>query len=304
MGLKLKSDLQALLDETKAAQETVKAASAQTTTAAEKATTTLQEIVTVSQSASAHAATTEQNETTSTKQVSIAKTSTADIQALELKIKEFYAQIDQYREKIDTTSTDAQKAVEGNTLQTKSLIGTLDQLEARIKDQIEKATGYSLFHSFQTRQESLAKAKYVWGVVLAILVAFSMGLSAYVIQSTTDFSVAFYLKLSMSIPLIYAISFCTIQYSRERKLEEEYAFKSAISISLDPYQTLVNRIINQDKPAEREKFTDFIVDSIKKVFTSPTDKIFEPKERNKGVNEKSLKQVAEIVGSVTKAMKP
>jgi len=99
------------------------------------------------------------------------------------------------------------------------------------------------------------------------------------------------------------ISFCTVQYARERKLEEEYAFKSAISISLDPYQELVSKLIKADQPGEQEKFTAFILGAISNVFTSPTDKIFEPKEKEKLKLEKSLKYVAEIIGSAAKATK-
>jgi hypothetical protein len=66
--------------------------------------------------------------------------------------------------------------------------------------------------------------------------------------------VAFYLKLSLSLPLIYAITFCTVQYSRERKLEEEYAFKSNISVSLDPYRELVEKLVDKQQPQDREKF--------------------------------------------------
>jgi len=41
-----------------------------------------------------------------------------------------------------------------------------------------------------------------------------------------------------------------LQYSRERRLEEEYAFKASISVSLNPYKDLVQAIIKEDKNAE------------------------------------------------------
>lgn len=58
------------------------------------------------------------------------------------------------------------------------------------------------------------------------------GFFIYSLQVVQVYNAAFYLKLSISIPLIYAIAFCNLQYSLERKLEEEYAFKSSVSSPL------------------------------------------------------------------------
>jgi hypothetical protein len=100
----------------------------------------------------------------------------------------------------------------------------------------------------------LAKSKRYWAGALVLLVLASLGVTYFVISTHTQFDVAFYLKLSLSLPLIYAITFCTVQYSRERKLEEEYAFKSNISVSLDPYRELVEKLVDKQQPQDREKF--------------------------------------------------
>src|SRR5438445_13830554 len=99
--------------------------------------------------------------------------------------------------------------------------------------------------------------------------------SLFLYFETKNLDTIFYLKLSMAIPLIYAITFCNLQYSRERRLEEEYAFKANISISLVPYKDLVEKLVNKSNPAEIEKFATFIIESVSKVFTSPTSKIFD-----------------------------
>jgi len=114
----------------------------------------------------------------------------------------------------------------------------------------------------------------------------------------------------MSLPLIYAIVFCSTQYTRERKLEEEYAFKSNISISLIPYQELVEKLVAKGKPEDNEKFTTFIIDSINKVFTSPTSRIFgatqsdvKPEEAVKQIG-KTLETVLKPFESIFKIIKP
>jgi hypothetical protein len=200
-----------------------------------------------------------------------------------------------------------------NNDKTTELIERLGGLENAIKVQIEKATGFTLFHSFQKRQEQLKSAKNFWGTVIGCLVIVSIGLSVWIMSNHQTFDVAFYLKLSISIPLIYAISFSTVQYSRERKLEEEYAFKSNISISLDPYQEMVSRLMKFDgadpeyAKVEQAKFTAFIIDAITKVFTSPTERVFDSPLKERPITDRALEKTVKLataVAEIVKAGKP
>ena len=302
-GLALKQELLALRTESEAGRKAIASAQIASEEGMTKVREKLDETTAISQSAAALALVVQQNETTTLNVAATAKTSGAEVQAVEARIKEFFAQIDAYRVKIDTVSTDARNCIDGNKTEMEKLVSNLSNLEDQIKKQIERATGFSLFHSFQTRQDKITWAKRFWGVMLAIVICASVGLTAYIAHSTTVFDIGFYLKLSMSVPLIFALSFCTIQYSRERRLEEEYAFRSSISISLDPYQELVSRLIDKAQPEERQKFTAFLIDSIQRVFTSPTERIFEPKDKSKAATEKSLKLLAEIAGQFSKAAK-
>lgn len=172
---------------------------------------------------------------------------------------------------------------------------TLQKLEDQIKDQLQKATGYSLFHSFQKRKETLVISKWIWACSIGLLLCALAYWSYWLGTHTTTLNTAFYLRLSLSIPLLYAIGFCTAQYSHERKLEEEYAFKSNISVSLIPYKELVEKIVDDDKPEEKAKYASFIIESINKVFTSPVETVFGKEETQKGLSNKALKQVLSIL---------
>lgn len=275
--------------------------------------TKLGEVKTIADNANAIRATVEQNEKSISGHLTSAKTSSGEVTALEERIKAFYAEVDAYRKRIEDTQKGADASVTTNNEKTDVLIKRLSILEDGIKVQIEKATGFTLFHSFQTRQEQIKSAKNFWGFVLGILVAVSIGLSIWIMTNHQTIDVAFYLKLSISIPLIYAISFSTVQYSRERKLEEEYAFKSTISISLDPYQELVSRVMklpvaeSEQARLEQAKFTAFIIESINKVFTSPTEKVFQSPQQEPSVTDKALEKaikLAEKVAEIAKAAKP
>lgn len=185
------------------------------------------------------------------------------------------------------------------------LVSELDKLEDRIRDSIGRATGYTLFHSFQKRQEDLARSKNWWAWTLAIVIGISVGLSIYFIgyvSSVVTFGPAFYLKLSVSLPIVYAIWFCTVQYSRERRLEEEYAFKSSISISLEPYRDLVERLVVKDKPEELAKYSAFIIESVGRVFTSPMETAFD-RNRDSTPAEGVIKATGDVANGIIKLMR-
>ena len=302
-GLVLKSELERLLEDVKKSNGVIQATVVASEESGKKISESLNKTIELEQKTAAVYTTTQQNESNSTILLATTKASNAEVTAAEKRIKDFLEQIDAYRAKITSTGDDATKTIENNKAETDKLITNLKNLEDQIKDQIQKATGYSLFHSFQTRQVDLVKSKKFWIYALTIMVAISLALTIYIMKSTTNVDVAFFMKLSMSLPLIFAITFCTVQYSRERKLEEEYAFKSNISISLIPYLELVDKLVDPKLQTEKDKYATFIIDSINKVFTSPADKIFEG-ENTKGIlNDKNIKQIVKIIEPLIKIAK-
>jgi DNA-directed RNA polymerase subunit L len=299
-----KRSLEVLINAANNSVENLKSLLVQSEEVAKKTKETLAETTQTNQNANALLTTIQQSDMTITQLLANSKASNAEVLALEPKIKEFYAQIDQYRNKITSTTEDALSIIKNNKEATDDLIKDLQQLENQIKGQIQKATGFSLFHSFQTRQLELARSKKFWIWALVGLVAASLGVSIFVIKTTTNFDVAFYVKLSMSLPLIYAIAFCTVQYGRERKLEEEYAFKSNISISLVPYKELVEELVSDQPEGERERFITFIIDAITKVYASPTDKIFNGEYTVKKNQSDVPQQIEKALESIVKPLEP
>jgi uncharacterized coiled-coil DUF342 family protein len=249
-------------------------------------------------------ATIEQNEKKSTDQLSKINTTSSELTALEARIKEFYTKVDEYRTAIDTTKQEANKTVNENNTKTKELTTELDKLEDQIRDSIQRATGHSLFHSFQTRQSTLATGKMVWIYGIGVLVLISIGFSIWLgMTAQKGIDTAFYVKLSITIPLAFAIGFCAVQYSRERRLEEEYAFKGSISISLVPYKELVEKLVDKTKDDERVRFASFIIESVNKVFTSPTDKIWQTTEKDSGNTDKSVKRIVSLLKPLIKEVR-
>ncbi len=271
---------------------------------AKKMSTSVDEIVALEANAKTGFASITANQTSSATALATANSAASEADRRAEEVKKFCDQIDAAQRAIDAVKTSAETATQQNSSDTKALIVKLGEIEDRIKVQIEKATGFSLFHSFQTRQESLAGSKKVWMGALGLLVVASVGLTIYIASTYKAVDAAFYLKLSASLPLIFAISFCSIQYSRERRLEEEYAFKSNISISLVPYKELVEKMVDSNVAGEKEKFSAFIIESVTKVFTSPTDKIFDSASKGAPeISEKTLRQLNVLAKTIAKGIK-
>jgi len=213
--------------------------------------------------------------------------------------------VDEYRKLIDITGQKANETVEKNNSKTVELTLELENLEDKIKESILRATGHSLFHSFQTRQETLAATKGFWIKAIGVLILISVGFSIWLGLSAAaqGINAAFYVKLSLSIPMAFAIGFCAVQYSRERRLEEEYAIRSNISISLVPYKELVEKLVDKTKDAERERYASFIIESVNKVFASPTDKIWQTTEKDSGNMDRSVKRIVSLLKPLIKEVR-
>jgi hypothetical protein len=211
---------------------------------------------------------------------------------------------DLYKEKFKVIETSSLETIEKNDKEAKRLTTYLDELESRIHKSIERATGFSLFHAFQNRQHGLRQSTIYWAAGLGACVLLSAGVAFWLIHSITtapQYGPLFFMKLAISIPLVFAITFCSVQYSRERRLEEEYAFKSSISISLEPYRKLVGELIDDKQPSEVAKYTEFLIASINRVFTSPVSQVFDGDDVSSKDAGGLLKTAGNVAESLIKA---
>ncbi len=78
-----------------------------------------------------------------------------------------------------------------------------------------------------------------------------------------------------------------------------------ISISLIPYQELVEKLVDENDAEQRKEYASFIISTINKIFTSPTDEIFKDKKSNKGmVDERAIKMISQIGDTLSKFKSP
>lgn len=200
-----------------------------------------------------------------------ARSSMQEITTFETDLKKLYEEAQAFREKIATTEQAAQGTVDQNNSRTKEIQDGLVTLETQIRDALQKATGASLFHSFQHRREQIGKGKWIWAIMAAVFGIGTVIWVSVIAYTCTAIAPALYFKLAVALPITLIVWFCIAQYNRERRLEEEYAFKSNISLSLVPYRDLVEEVLSKQGEAARDKYAEFVIDSVGKVFTAPTD---------------------------------
>ncbi len=178
--------------------------------------------------------------------------------------------LDELRNKTDQSVTDLRERAG-------QVVKTNEDLIGQIKDHLRKAIGASLFTAFDTRRKRLSIASWVWAVLLIGSVSgtiwFAFWFVAEVAKLANEKTLGFqwtvvYARLVIVAPLAFLITFTAKRYSSERRAEEEWAFKSAISISLDPFRDLIARMkeANQD--------TVFVEKLVSEIFDNPTKRLY------------------------------
>ncbi len=102
----------------------------------------------------------------------------------------------------------------------------------------------------------------------------------------------------IAFPLGFLIFFFSSQYTKERWLEEQYAFKSNISLSLEPFENFVGRMSAKEQDAELKKHREFVVGLINKVFTEPAER---PTDK---ITDSGLGYTTESLEKIMKVLKP
>lgn len=178
-----------------------------------------------------------------------------------------------------------------------------DQL-AKLNELLGKETARTLFSTFKERKAELSKPVRNWmrGVILASLFALIWVSAVFTnffgwvngeIVVSSEFLLLNTLK---SIPAIILLYFTIRQYVRERNVQEEYAFRSAIALTIQAYGDMVG-----------DKKHDLILAATSTIYTMPTtmkEKTFSLfRKKDNGLIE-VMKQLNETLKTVQQTTKP
>jgi uncharacterized coiled-coil DUF342 family protein len=236
--------------------------------------------------------------------VDSANQSLANVKQKEKEISDFYQKLESYKaemievkKKADADyieiKTSCNSNLEKYNEEIRNLINQNKKYQEDIKDLLHKAVSAGLFSVFKQRQEFLAKGRKFWRwavicssiLVAAMIIFVSWGWS-------TKPDIIFFVRLGVMIPLAFLMYFTAAQYRRERQAEEEYAFKSAISFSLEPYRDLLLRMRQSG-----ELEADFVKKLMDDIFDNPVPRLYS-KRHQKDESENLIDLLTELTKKI------
>ncbi len=239
-------------------------------------------------------------------QASIKEMSEKRLDELERIFSERNSELNQHRETISSYIEDfrQQKSqyqdhlnfVEGKRSYFEERIEYLDAL-------IEREVGASLFKTFNARKNELNAPVKWWagGVVLATLGAggWIWSLFHYFsvvdITNTTLWWQVFAANTLKSIPAFVLLYFAINQFRKERNYQEEYAFKSAVALTINAYAKLLESPTNRDT---------LIMESVHGIYSSPSqDKQANQEKTNVTGVVETVKPIVQPIADIAKNLK-
>lgn len=190
-------------------------------------------------------------------------------------IKIILGQIDEFKQQI-TDNAEHLKFVEGKREFFEERIVYLQNL-------IGQEVGANLFKTFKFRKDELEKPVVFWRwavpvmAVATIVWIFFLFYHQPVITDINLWWQAFAVNTLKSIPAIFLLFFSINQYRKERNFQEEYAFKSAVALTIDAYAGRLTNVENKDK---------LIMEAVLGIYKTPID--------DKQVNNDKIKSTAAL----------
>ncbi|MEQ8702374.1 MAG: hypothetical protein RIC19_00580 [Phaeodactylibacter sp.] len=174
------------------------------------------------------------------------------------------------------------------------------------KEEIEKLTGMAadgaLGNRFFKRQESLKGNLELWKWFILIAVIATGGWVFIVFDrlATTDFSewINLIINVIKTLPAFVLAGFVIRQYVKERNLQEEYAYRAAVAMTLTAY----SEMLKEGDDTKNNSRQQMLLDSISRLYTSP--RIHKPSEdRILTLSTKDLRGAVNDLTAVVKEVK-
>lgn len=168
-----------------------------------------------------------------------------------------------------------------------------------LRDLIGREVGVSLFETFKQRKTELAKPvkNWLWIVIgmaaltfVSIITIFTNGFGLWgeVLKEFT--TIQLITNTIKTFPFFFLLFYSISQYNKERNFQEEYAFKSAVALTIKAYADIIK--------AENLK-DEMIISSVNAVYKSPTNE----KGRNKKESNAIFETAKELLGTAVDVLK-
>ena len=172
-------------------------------------------------------------------------------------IKVILGQIDEFKQQ-----------VADNAEHLKFIEGKREFFEERIvylQNLIGQEVGANLFKTFKFRKDELDKPVIFWRWAVPVMAVATIVWIFFLFYFQPDINLwwqVFALNTLKSIPAIFLLFFAINQYRKERNFQEEYAFKSAVALTIDAYAGRLTNVDNKDK---------LIMEAVLGIYKTPID---------------------------------
>lgn len=181
--------------------------------------------------------------------------------------------------KLTELKTDFDEIIKKSTKDYNVLFQTVEGL-------LPGATSAGLASSFEKRKNEFRRSKELWSMWFGLSLVSLFAVAAFDLSGIVDFQaikawpdMSLYLvkKLPFAIPIIWAAIFTGRHHWLASRLEEEYAYKQAISSSFEGYKKQM-----QDISSENEQSTALatLCDNVLKTLAVPPGTIYDKKQKD------------------------
>lgn len=173
-------------------------------------------------------------------------------------------QVETYQREVESFKT----KIEGHNNSANEMVDKIGKI-------LDLVTDTGLANSFDERRKRVTKNMNIWRYILlisvllsatALFLLFGLNDKIFEMNKIQEPYMKFLFKLTLSSPLIFAIWFSSIQYSKERHILEQYEYKTATALALEQYTRLLEEKFEDG--FDEEKF-NFVTDLINKVYKEP-----------------------------------
>lgn len=187
------------------------------------------------------------------------------------KIEELRKNAASYTQSAKQYSEDSKISYEDTNSKNEKAKTILDDLQKTY----QLAVNTGLAGSFDKRAKDL-ETRYVnkWQrrffislILVAVLATLILSISFF-----NDFSLSstVFFRLSLVSPLIFYTGYAAVQYSKERRLHEKYAFKAVVATSLESYTNLLTKKFKDDPNGT---IVSFVISTMSSIYLEPHEEV-------------------------------
>lgn len=191
--------------------------------------------------------------------------------------------------------------------QAKNSSGLVNQEIQELKKAKEGHIAYNLSKELQHKADALKeeadkkigtlswKPLKLSGFYGSIIILLFVNLISWAIYFSCDLNIDFWqymmVKLTINIPLIIYVAFALNEYTKAKKLYEEFDYKRILA------QTLMNNYnqFKQDFTDNQDKLLDLIKAPLEKIFDNPVHSIYGDKSGDKNIGLDQLEKISSII---------